>query len=197
MFCLCRYFLYFFIVGAIGSSSNITSFSASAICSVDFAGKILLVGGINPLGGGGGGIPWSDGLVVTRDAVTHVTGSCCMLVAEGWVRLCITVEMGDRKRDKICWAVSSFDRLGFTVPSLYCRGKGFVVYYRQMYLPLGFAWLCERWYRILLIGFLCLSLGCDTWFTISYANAWPAVMTAGYQCKWIQSSSTYCVIGLL
>ena len=53
VFCLCRYFLYFFIVGAIGSSSNITSFSASAICSVDFAGKILLVGGVNPLGGGG------------------------------------------------------------------------------------------------------------------------------------------------
>ena len=36
-------------MGAVGSSSNITSFSASAICSVDFAGKILLVGGINPL----------------------------------------------------------------------------------------------------------------------------------------------------
>ena len=40
-----------------------------------------------------------------------------------------------------------------------------------LYLPIGFAWLCERWYRILLIGCLCLSLGCDTWFTISYANA--------------------------
>ena len=40
----------------------------------------------------------------------------------------------------------------------------------QLYLPIGFAWLCERWYRILLIGCLCLSLGCDTWFTISYAN---------------------------
>ena len=57
MFCLCRYFLYFFIVGAIGSSSSITSFRASAICSVDFAGTILLVGGVNPLGGGGSGIP--------------------------------------------------------------------------------------------------------------------------------------------
>ena len=41
----------------------------------------------------------------------------------------------------------------------------------QLYLPVGFAWLCERWYRILLIECLCLSLGCDTWFTISYANA--------------------------
>ena len=40
----------------------------------------------------------------------------------------------------------------------------------QLYLPIGFAWLCERWYRILLIGCLRLSLGCDTWFTISYAN---------------------------
>ena len=28
------------------------------------------------------------------------------------------------------------------------------------------AWLCEVWYRILLIGCLRLSLGCDTWFTI-------------------------------
>ena len=42
-------------MGPIGSSSNITSFSASAICSMDFAGKILLVSGINPLGGGGSG----------------------------------------------------------------------------------------------------------------------------------------------
>ena len=41
----------------------------------------------------------------------------------------------------------------------------------QVYLLIGFAWLCERWYRILLIGCLRLSLGCDTWFTISYANA--------------------------
>ena len=40
----------------------------------------------------------------------------------------------------------------------------------QLYLLIGFAWLCERWYRILLIGCLCLSLRCDTWFTISYAN---------------------------
>ena len=44
-------------MGTIGSSSSITSFSASAICSVDFAGKTLLVGGVNPLGGGGSGIP--------------------------------------------------------------------------------------------------------------------------------------------
>ena len=106
MFCLCRYFLYFFNAGAIGSS-NITSFSASAMCSVDFAGKILLVGGVNLLGGGGSGIPWYDGLVVTKDAGTCVTGSCCVFVAEGWVRLCVTVETGDRKRDKICQAVSS------------------------------------------------------------------------------------------
>ena len=83
VFCLCRYLLYFFIVGDVGSSSNITSFSASAICSVDFAGKILLVGGINPLGGGGSGIPWSDGLVVTSHAGTHFTSSCCVFVVEG------------------------------------------------------------------------------------------------------------------
>ena len=44
-------------------------------------------------------------------------------------------------------------------------GYGVIIYYRQVLLPLGFAWLCERWYRILLIGCLRLSLGCDTWFT--------------------------------
>ena len=58
-----------------------------------------------------------------------------------------------------------------------------MVYYRQVFLPLGFAWLCERWYRILLIGCLCLSLGCDTWFTISNANTWSVVMTTDPQCK--------------
>ena len=89
MFCFCRYFLYFFIASDVGSSSNITSFSASVICSVDFAGRTLLIGGINPLGGGGGGIPWSDGLVVTKDAGTLVTDSCCVFEVEGWVRLCV------------------------------------------------------------------------------------------------------------
>ena len=49
--------MHFFIAGDVGSSSNITSFSASVICSVDFAGRTLLIGGINPLGGGGSGIP--------------------------------------------------------------------------------------------------------------------------------------------
>ena len=57
VFCFFRCFLYYFIAGDIGSSSNITSFSASAICSVDFAGRNLLISGVNPLGGGGGGIP--------------------------------------------------------------------------------------------------------------------------------------------
>ena len=108
VFYFCRYFLYFFIVGTVGSSSSITSFSASIKCSVDFAGRILLVGGMSPLGGGGGGIPWPDDLVVTKDAGTLVTGSGSVFVAVGWVRLCITVEMGDLKRDKICQAVSSF-----------------------------------------------------------------------------------------
>ena len=101
-----RYFLYFFIVGAVGSSSSITSFSASIKCSVDLAGRTLLVGGVSPLGGGGG-IPWSDGLVVTKDAGTLITSSGCVFVADGWVRLCVTVEMGDYKRDKTCQAVSS------------------------------------------------------------------------------------------
>ena len=50
------------------------------------------------------------------------------------------------------------------------RGYGVIICYRQVFLPLGFAWLCEMWYRILLIGCLYLSLRCDTWFTISYAN---------------------------
>ena len=58
-------------------------------------------------GGGGGGIPWFDGLVVTKYAGTLVTSSGCVFVADGWVRLCVTVEMGDCKRDKICQAVSS------------------------------------------------------------------------------------------
>ena len=58
VFCLCRYFLYFFIAGDAGSSSNITSFNTSVICSVDFAGRTLLIGGVNPLSGGGGGVPW-------------------------------------------------------------------------------------------------------------------------------------------
>ena len=94
-------------MGAVGSSSSITSFSASVKCSVDLACRTLLVGGVSPLGGGGGGIPWSDGLVVTKDAGTLITSSCCVFVADGWVRLCVTVEMGVHKRDKICQAVSS------------------------------------------------------------------------------------------
>ena len=57
------------------------------MCSVDLASRILLVGAMNPLGGGGSGIPWSDGLVVTKDAGTHGTSSCCVFVADGWVRL--------------------------------------------------------------------------------------------------------------
>ena len=83
VFCLCRYFLYFFIAGDVGSSSNITSFNASVICSVDFAGRILLIGGVNPLGGGGGGIPWLVGLAVTKDAGTFVTDYCCAFEVEG------------------------------------------------------------------------------------------------------------------
>ena len=89
-------------MGAVGSSSSITSFSASVKCSVDLAGRTLLVGSVSPLGGGGGGgIPWSDGLVVTKDAGTLITSSGCVFVADGWVRLCVTVEMRDHKRDKI------------------------------------------------------------------------------------------------
>ena len=83
VFCLCRYFLYFFIAGDAGSSSNITSLKASVICSVDFAGRTLLIGGVIPLGGGGGGIPWLVGLAVTKDAGTFVTNSCCVFEVEG------------------------------------------------------------------------------------------------------------------
>ena len=50
---------------------------------MDFAGRTLLIGGVNPLGGGGSGIPQSDGLVVTGDAGTFVTDSCCVLEVEG------------------------------------------------------------------------------------------------------------------
>ena len=70
-------------MGAVGSSSSIASFSASTMCSVDLAGRTLLVGGVSPLGGGGSGIPWSDGLEVTKDAGTRITGSCCVFVADG------------------------------------------------------------------------------------------------------------------
>ena len=52
----------------------------------------------------------------------------------------------------------------------YVVGVWGTIYYRQELLPIGIAWLCEMWYRILLIGCLCLSLRCDTWFAISYAN---------------------------
>ena len=52
----------------------------------------------------------------------------------------------------------------------YAIGELVIIYYRQVFLLIGIAWLCERWYRILLIGCLRLSLRCDTWFTISYAN---------------------------
>ena len=48
---------------------------------------------MSPLGGGGG-IPWSNDLVVTKDACTLITSSGCVFVAIGWVRLCVTVEMG-------------------------------------------------------------------------------------------------------
>ena len=58
---------------------------------------------------------------------------------------------------------STIDRLVFMVPT-YVVGIWVIIYYRQVFLPLGFAWLCEMWYRILLIGCLCLSLRCDTWF---------------------------------
>ena len=65
------------------SSSSITSFNASVICSVDFTGRTLLIGGINPLGGGGGGVPWLVSLVVTKDVGTFVTDSCCVFEVEG------------------------------------------------------------------------------------------------------------------
>ena len=70
------------MAGDIGSSSNITSFSASVICSVDFAGRTLLIGGVNPLDGGSG-TPCSNGLVVTEDAGTFLTDSCCVFEVEG------------------------------------------------------------------------------------------------------------------
>ena len=63
------------------------------------------------------------------------------------------------------------------------EGVWVIIYYRQVFLPLGVAWLYEMWYRILLIGCLRLSLGCDTWFTIGYANTWSVVMTTDLQYK--------------
>ena len=39
---------------------------------------------------------------------------------------------------------STNDRLVFYGSNL-CCGDMVIIYYRQMYLPIGFAWLCERW----------------------------------------------------
>ena len=39
---------------------------------------------------------------------------------------------------------STNDRLGFMGPT-YVVGIWVVIYYGQVYLPIGFAWLCERW----------------------------------------------------
>ena len=41
---------------------------------------------------------------------------------------------------------STNDRLGFTVTT-YAVGEMVIIYYRQVLLPIGIAWLCERWYR--------------------------------------------------
>ena len=70
------------------------------------------------------------------------------------------------------------DRLG--IYGSYAVGKWVVIYYRQMYLPIGFAWLCERWHRILLIGCLHLSLRCDTWLLVSYTSANTLVSSDDY-----------------
>ena len=43
----------------------------------------LLIGGMNPLGGSGGGVPQLTGLAVTKDAGTFVTDSCCVFEVEG------------------------------------------------------------------------------------------------------------------
>ena len=107
--CFCKYFLCFLIVGSSVSNSIITSFRASVSCSVDWAGINLFVSGVSPLASGGGGtcLRGTGGLIVTNEAGTLVTGSGCVLVVGcGWV-FCVTVSMGEHKRDKICLAVFS------------------------------------------------------------------------------------------
>ena len=109
VFCLCRYFLYFFIAGDAGSSSNITSFNTSVICSVDFAGRTLLIGGGQPSRWQWWWCPWFSWFGGYQRC-----GHLCppILVVwfevEGWVRLCVTVVMGFLIRAKTCLAVSSF-----------------------------------------------------------------------------------------
>ena len=49
---------------------------------MDFAGRTLLIAGVNPLSGGGG-VPWLVSLAVTKDAGTFVTDSCCEFEVEG------------------------------------------------------------------------------------------------------------------
>ena len=69
-----------------------------------------MIGGINPLGGSGGGVPGLVGLVVTKDAGTFVTDSCCVFEVEGLSKV-----MGHSGNGvfllepKTCLAVSSFN----------------------------------------------------------------------------------------
>ena len=108
--CFCKYFLYILIVGSGVSNSIITSFRASVSCSVDWAGINLFVGSVSPLAGGSGDmvLRGSGGLIVTNEAGTLVTGSGCVLVVGcGLVIFCVTVLMGECKRDKNCLAVFS------------------------------------------------------------------------------------------
>ena len=72
----------------------------------------------------------------------------------------------------------------FLTGSTYLVGVWVIIYYRQVLLPIGIAWLCEVWYRILLIGCLHLSLRCDTWFTyLAMLIPWSVGMTADPWCK--------------
>ena len=80
-----------------------------------------MIGGINPLSGGGGGVPGLVGLAVTKDAGTFVTDSCCVFEVEGWVRLCVTVVMGFLIRAKICpscFLHSALDSEGRPLPKV-------------------------------------------------------------------------------
>ena len=61
-------------------------------------------------------------------------------------RLILIIPTNTSKIEPIKAGFSTNDRLGVLWYPAYAVGElGVVVYYGKLYLPIGFAWLCERW----------------------------------------------------